>query len=230
MTTPEIDAAQAHADEAWGAHGAIRGPLRDQLHKLVADIEGVTGLPPSPGAEALVDRFLDFAEFNATALANAAEHRGHAMVAQAERDQLIAAQPEAEPTPAPAMLSEASDVEVRAWLLEANPNDVRDALNEVLDTAQQQEWAQKLMGWARADGNTAQTFAAINSVIVASNPAEIPDHGPTGGTTESHDPNVVAPDATVVEPTPEPEAPVDAVLADDGAPDTAPGPDAEPTS
>lgn len=163
---PDLEAAQSKVDEAWHERDAIRGPLTDTLRDLLASVEGVTGLSPGPGADNLIDRFLDFAEFHADELGQAAVHRRAALVAESDRNDALDAQPVApEDAPTPQLVS-GNLMETRIWLQSANPNDVRDALNEILDRDEQVEWAGRLMGWGRQDGNVAQVFEAINSVLV----------------------------------------------------------------
>lgn len=198
MTT--LEQAQQKVDDAWGAQETIRGPLRDQLRDLLASVEGVTGLSPGPGADNLVERFLDFAEFHATELAEAADHRRAALVAQSDRDDVLAAQPKA-PEDAPTPQLVASDLlETRRWLISANDADVRDALNQILDRDEQVEWAHRLLGWARQDGNVAQVFEAINSVIVPSRAATLGPPQQTPETASATDQPVGREDASTTPP------------------------------
>jgi hypothetical protein len=176
-----VTAAQAQADQAWGEHGAVRGPMRDELLASLKSLEGVTGLQAGPGAERLVDAFLDFAEFHADEINEARTARQQALAAQDERDKAYAEAPPAPAEPTPTMLETAEPLEVREWLKSANDVDVLEMLSNVPDRDQQVEWARTLLAWGRQDGNVAGVFAAINSVLVGENPADIADGGTTGG-------------------------------------------------
>lgn len=169
----DLAAAQQKVDDAWGAQETVRGPLRDQLRDLLASVEGVTGLAPGPGADNLINRFLDFAEFHADELHQAAAHRADAMLAESDRNDLQATLPAPEPIIDTPHLVKSDLSETRRWLMSANDADVRDALNQILDRDEQVEWAHRLLGWARQDGNIAQVFEAINSVIVPSRAATL---------------------------------------------------------
>lgn len=174
-------AAQAKADAAWADHSTARDPMRAELLTTFVALEGVTGLQAGPGSERLADAVLDFAEYHTDELVAAHAARTAALAAQDERDQAIAAEPVAEPPTPPSMLESADANDVREWLKEANDVDVLAALNNVTDRGAQVEWANKMMAWARQDGNIGPVFAAINTVLVPPNPAEIPDGGATGG-------------------------------------------------
>lgn len=163
----DLAEAQAALEAAWGAHDQARGPMRDDLLKLIGDLEGVTGLPPSPGAERLVDGFLDYAEFHADTLGTAAQARADALTATTTRDEAVAAQPAGDVPPVPTMLQTADQSTVRAWLRDADDVDVRTALDSLLDADEQRRWAKQLLSWARADGTTAQVLTAINEHITA---------------------------------------------------------------
>src|SRR5258706_14383089 len=89
----DVAEAQAALEAAWGAHDQARAPMGNDLLKLIGDLEGVTGLLPSPGAERLVDGFLDYAEFHAETLGTAAQARADALIATTARDHAVAAQP-----------------------------------------------------------------------------------------------------------------------------------------
>lgn len=174
-TTPTASDAAAHdavvyateaVDAAWAEHDAIREPMRADGRTIIDKLSGATGLQLNPGAERLIDEFLDYAEMKGEELVKAAQARAKALVAEADRADKLAAIAPAEPDAAPPTLVKNDPIDTRHWLLSANDNDVRDALNEILDRDTQVEWATRLMTWARADGTTAQVLAAINSVLI----------------------------------------------------------------
>jgi hypothetical protein len=178
----QLHEAQKTVDTHWSTRDESRAPLRAQVVTLVNSLEGVTGLQPGPGMERLIDLFLDFAEQHADDFGKANEGRIAALKSQEDRDLVLEKMPDLPPPPAPTLLSDSDPSAVRAWLLTANDNDVRTQLGDVLSAADQNEWAKRLMAWARADGNVAQVFAAINEYIVPEAvPTEIPAEVPTGG-------------------------------------------------
>lgn len=201
----ELDDLKARVETSWGEHDQARGPLRAELVKIVEGLEGVTGLSAGAGANRLVDVMLDFAEFHADVLVNASKARTDALMAETERDEYIASQPAEVPPPEPSQLEGADHFAAREWLRDANDAQVSERLNQILDRPLQLEWARRLMGWARADGTTAQVLAAINAVIgTAPNPVEVPNEPPVSG---------VGPTSTYAGAEPEVPADPQAVIA-----------------
>lgn len=160
---------QARIDDSWKIYDENRRPLHNALRELVRDLEAVTGLPPSPGAERLIQGFLDFIEQHHEELATAAQAKTDALVAQSERDdqtaQEVAARAD-EPQPEPASILVGMPEEItRDWLRNANDADVTLELNRIPDTQERLDRATELYGWVRIDGGLAQVLAAINAVI-----------------------------------------------------------------
>jgi hypothetical protein len=171
---PAVVAATEAADQAWSQHSAISEPMRDDIRKIVDRLAGATGLQLNPGAERLIDAFLDYAETHGAECVEALEARSRALEAEVAREHAIEnAPPQPEIVDPPALLTDDPN-DSRRWLLNADDNDVRNALNEILDRDLQKEWATRLLAWARADGTTAQVLAAINSVLTPNNPIPAP--------------------------------------------------------
>lgn len=172
----------AHIDTAWTAHARARTPLHDQLSSLVASLEGTSGLQPGPGAENLIQRFLDFAENNTDAIAEAALAKSDALVAQEERDRLQAEAAQTAPRPPPpdSLLLSLPGSDARAWLKNVNDADLTREL-EALPTPQERaDWAAKMFQFAREDGNQAQVLEALNKVKADAVAAGATDPAPTG--------------------------------------------------
>lgn len=192
--------AQDSADASWSERDANREPMRLELTAVMRSMEGVTGLPAGPGSDRIIDLFLDFGEQNADRLAAADAARRAALDAQTKRDELAGALPEPEPDAEIPMLAGAEPSSMRAWLIGANDADVRDALLALLDRDEQLEWSYRLMRWGRADGNTAQVFAAINEIIAGRVEIPTPSGDHTPETASSDDPPVTPTDARTTPP------------------------------
>lgn len=169
--TPEADAptaaeaAQAEADSNWSDYEAHVDPIREQLRDRIAALEGVTGLPPSPGADRLIDDVIAAAVDNCGALVDANASRDQARAAEEHRDELRAAEPEPEVPKEPPFLASPDLDYVREWLKEANDADVAAALDELDDRSDRRRWAVRFAQWIRVDGNLAGVVLAVNRTL-----------------------------------------------------------------
>lgn len=182
MTAEAAAAAQKNADQAWAEHDAALPDARAALRAQFEKRKAATGMNMGPQFDAAVDvaisTLVDFGDNLSTA--KAAKDR--ALAHQAERDDIATALPVAAPLPTP-KLEQGDPAIVRAWLQSATAADVTDALNEIDNGDARIMWADTMLQWVRADGNTADVIATLRAADpkTETEPAK-PDEIPVPGT------------------------------------------------